>query len=679
MAGEPSEPRVRVFTRTVMPPGDGVADESRTLTVRLAITDAGIHRHAGQTIQAWYLAQKPLEVTVPVIDTGQPLAIPGLSVHETSTTEAPGAKLVFRVTLSPLSEAPVTVDYRTADDPSGERGAVAGSDYVATGDTLTFQPGETLKTVEVEVLADDHDEGNETMRLVLSNARGARIDKASARGIIENDGPIPRAWIARFGRTVAGEVLGAVESRMQAARQTGVEMTLAGQRVGSGSRSGERAPGSDPGVAARLPDRAWSGHDPLRGDDGQGRPLSRGATMHDLLSGSSFAVTAESRRGGYVSLWGRGAVTRFDGREAELSLDGEVSSALVGADWARDNWIAGLVVSHSTGEGGYRGTGSGGIDASLTAVTPWVSHAVTDRLSVWGAVGYGVGELSVKPKDQPELGTDLEMKLAAAGTRGRIAGDDNGPRLEAVADGRWVQTTSERVSSPAGNLASAQAETTQVRLGLEGLWPLALDEEARADGATVTPRMRLALRHDGGDAETGYGIEIAGGVEITAPELGLTASLDGRGVVAHEAAGLSERGISGTLAWDPPPSNGPGPKLTLIQTLGVGATNDGTELFERETLEGIAANDNGGDLRRRRLEARFGYGFAMLGGRFTGTPELAFGLSEAGRDYGLGWRFVREGSGPGSLDLSLEARRRESVNDDLEPEHIIGLRLTARF
>ena len=132
----------------------------------------------------------------------------------------------------------------------------------------------------------------------------------------------------------------------------------------------------------------------------------------------------------------------------------------------------------------------------------------------------------MKPKDRPELGTDLEMKLAAAGTRGRIAGHENGPRLEAVADGCWVQTTSARVSSQAGNLASARAEATRVRLGLEGLWPLALDEEAQAGGATVTPRMRLTLRHDGGDAETGYGIEIAGGVEIAAPELGLTGSLD---------------------------------------------------------------------------------------------------------------------------------------------------------
>ena len=201
--GGPGEPGVRTSTRTVTPLGDGTTDASRTLTLQLAITDAGIHRHTGQRIRAWYLAEEPLEVTVPVIDTGQALAEAGLRVHETSTTEAPGAKLVFRVSLSPHSDSPVTVEYRTGDDPANERMAVAGEDYEATEGMLTFQPGETLKTVEVDVLADDHDEGYETMRLVLSNAQGARIDRASALGVIRNEGPIPRAWLGRFGRTVA--------------------------------------------------------------------------------------------------------------------------------------------------------------------------------------------------------------------------------------------------------------------------------------------------------------------------------------------------------------------------------------------------------------------------------------------------------------------------------------------
>ena len=38
-----------------------------------------------------------------------------------------------------------------------------------------------------------------------------------------------------------------------------------------------------------------------------------------------------------------------------------------------------------------------------------------------------------------------------------------------------------------------------------------------------------------------------------------------------------------------------------------------------------------------------------------------------------------KGSDGGSFELSFEARRRESANDDTPPEHEIGLRLTARW
>ena len=102
-------------------------------------------------------------------------------------------------------------------------------------------------------------------------------------------------------------------------------------------------------------------------------------------------------------------------------------------------------------------------------------------------------------------------------------------------------------------------------------------------------------------------------------------------------------------------------------------------------MEGLAANDNGegGDdeLKSRRLELKFGYGLSAFGDRFTWTPEVGVGLSDTGRDYSLGWRLVLGGSGSdgGSLELSFEARRRESANDDTDPVHEVGLRLTARF
>ena len=107
--------------------------------------------------------------------------------------------------------------------------------------------------------------------------------------------------------------------------------------------------------------------------------------------------------------------------------------------------------------------------------------------------------------------------------------------------------------------------------------------------------------------------------------------------------------------------------------------------MSRTTLDGLAANDSGDDgnddLSSRRLELKFGYGLPAFGGRFTWTPEADIGLSDTGRDYSLGWRLVRGGSGDdgGSLEISFEARRSESANDDTQPVHDVGFRLTARF
>ena len=676
--GAANEPGVRVSTRTVTPVGDGVADASRTLTIRLTGTDAGFHLTPPLgDYRAWYLAEGPLEVTVPVIDTGLPLGEAGLRVHGASVREAPGAKLAFKVSLSPHSEAPVTVDYRTGDDPVNEPKAVAGEDYVATSGTLTFEAGETLKTVEVEVLADDHDESLETMRLFLSNAQGARIDDASGLGVIKNTGPIPKAWLARFGRTVAEQVLGAVESRMRAARQPGIEMTLAGQRVGGGQGP------------ARASDETAGLSDWLRGEsDGPTSLTSRGVTQGELLSGTSFAVTAEAGRNEHVSLWGRGAVSRFDGREADLTLDGEVSSAMVGVDWARENWTAGLIVSRSAGDGGYVGHSKGRVEATLTGLYPWGRLALSERVDAWGAAGYGTGELSVTPKkpgtdeDGATVRTDLHLRMAAAGLRGNLLdGGRDGLTLTGKTDALIVQTASDAARGPdGGGLAAARASVTRLRLGLEGSRPVSL-----SGGASLTPSVEIGVRHDGGDAETGFGIDFGGGIAWSDPKNGLSAELRGRGLLTHEARGFRERGFSGSLAWDPTPSSQSGPKLTLTQTVGTSASGGADALLARGTLAGLGASSgpeasDTADLLSRRLDIKFGYGFAAGGGRFASIPEIGFGLSDTGRDFSLGWRLVGDRSGGGSaFQLSAEARRYETDGGNRPPEHGIGVRLSARW
>ena len=106
---------------------------------------------------------------------------PAISVSDATVQEAEGAVLVFTATLSHASSRTVTVDYATSDGT-----AVAGSDYTAASGALTFNAGDTSQTVQVTVLTDSEDEGQETLTLTLSNPSQATLDDATGAGAIEN-------------------------------------------------------------------------------------------------------------------------------------------------------------------------------------------------------------------------------------------------------------------------------------------------------------------------------------------------------------------------------------------------------------------------------------------------------------------------------------------------------------
>ena len=599
------------------------------------------------------------------LSVGPATFVPGpasLSVANATVQEGPNATLDFVVTLSRARHEATTVDYATSDGT-----ATAGSDYTADSGTLSFAIGETEKTVSVTVLDDIHDEGSETMTFTLSNpvpAATAKLGDATATGTITNSDPMPQAWIARFGRTVAEQVLNAVQSRMQAARTPGVEVSLAGQRIGGGpAAEADEAREAEAGVRSLA---AW-----VRGEeDGETATgfASRAVTERDLLLGSTFALTGGSRESGFASLWGRGAISSFDGREGELTLDGEVQSAMVGADWALGATTAGVMVSHSRGEGGYRSPGGGGdVESTLTGLYPYGLHAVSDRLSLWGVAGYGKGSLTLTPEGEAPMETDMDLTLAGAGLRSVMvaAPAEGGLELAANSDGFVVRTSSDRTQG----LAGADAEVTRLRLGLEGTWR----------GGPLVPSVEIGVRHDGGDAETGFGADIGAGLSWSDPASGIAAEVRGRGLLTHDDGDFRERGFAGSLSWDPSPSSARGPTLTLSQTVGAQASGGMDSLLSRPTMAGLAANDDGGTPDRRRLEARLGYGFPLPGDRLVGTPEIGLGLSDTGREYRLGWRLALARSHRIAFDLALEGTRREAANDDRAPEHELRLRGALRW
>ena len=596
---------------------------------------------------------------------------PGLAVADAEVEEAPGARLVFTVTLNRAASGTVTVTAATSDGT-----AVAGEDYVAKTKTVTFAAGETSQIVRVRVLDDAHDEGAETMTLTLSSPSGAYLADGTATGTITNTDHMPQAWMARFGRTVADQVLDAVEGRMTAPRAPGTELSVAGQRVGGGSAAAPVAVDTGEAEAGLEVLAEW-----LRDEEDEDRTgfESRPVAGRDILTGSSFAFTEGSAEGGFGAVWGRGAISRFDGREGDLTLDGEVASAMVGADWTGGSGSAGLAVAHSRGEGDYRSpAGGGAVESTLTGVYPYGRYDVSERLSLWGVVGYGTGTLTLTPEGQAPIETDMDLSMAAVGGRSVVVRPpaDGGLELAATADAMVVQTASDEVRGSAGSIAASEAEVTRVRFGFEGTWR-GIGTEG---GGSLVPGFEIGVRQDGGDAETGFGADIGAGIAWSDPAHGIAAEVRARGLLTHEDGSFRERGFAGSFAWDPAPSSDLGPRFTLSQRVGASATGGMDALFGRETAPAPGtANDEGDDLLQRRLETRFGYGFPLFGGRYTGTPEIGFGLTETGREYIHNWRLAEARSEGFVFGLDVEGTRRESVTDNSGTEHVIGFGLGWRL
>lgn len=90
----------------------------------------------------------------------------------------------FVVSLSPASAGTVMVTANTADGTA----TLADNDYVQVlNQVVTFNPGETTRTVSVSVVGDTQIEANENFSLVLSNPSGASIGDGTGVGTIVND------------------------------------------------------------------------------------------------------------------------------------------------------------------------------------------------------------------------------------------------------------------------------------------------------------------------------------------------------------------------------------------------------------------------------------------------------------------------------------------------------------
>ena len=446
-------------------------------------------------------------------------APPLVSVADARVDEGPGAKLSFSVTLDDAAPAVAGVDWATADGT-----ALAGSDYAAASGTVTFQPGETEKTVTVDVLDDAVDEGEETMTVTLSEPDGIMLDDAEATGTIANGDPIPAGWLVRFARAATDHAVDAVEGRL-----------------------------------ART-ERASS------------------LSVSDLM-GRSFHY---AREGGNLAAWARGAESFFAGVDGGVAVDGRVSTTTLGVDAAHGRWLAGLALARSSGHGTFSaaGRGRGTLSSTVTVVHPYAHVQAGENASAWGMLGYGTGDMLLAVDGGGSWRADTVVRMAAAGGRASFLRGD-GFELAVKSDARLTGAASSEAANEFGNLAAVSGDAGRLRLALEASGSLPLGP------STLLPSVEVGLRHDTGDVETGTGIELGASLGYADPARGLSVDIAGRTLAAHADDGYREWGVGASLTLDPEPV-GRGLALSLAPSWGVQSAGGVERLWSARDARGMA-------------------------------------------------------------------------------------------
>ena len=636
-------------------------------------------------------ARRPYELVTPTLVVPVTEGDAGLSVAD-ARVQGKSSVLAFTVSMDRTRDVAVRVDYATEDGA-----ARAGEGYTPVSGTLTIEAGGRERTVEVPVLPALHVTGERTLTLRLSHAVSAVIDDGVATGVIVRESELPKAWLARFGRTASDHTAQAIARRLEAGQRE-TQVTVAGRRVDGLSvdglllgvlpSGGWRPASAVEDMATRLaaPALAASGA-PFGGVDADpGTPGLRAGTQggapgaldrepfadagqtlrravlpdfgyrlpgaEEALMGTSFYVERGAQQdvgGGTWAAWGDVAATRFEGDAGGLALNGDVVTGTAGLDRQWRAVLVGLALSRSSGEGGY-GTGAGTIASTLTSVHPYVQVRLGERAQVWGAAGWGRGGLEITPESGAALEADLRNSMAAAGARAVLMGA-GGLEIALRSDFLWTETSSDGTAA----LAEAVGTASRGRLMLEGAGQI------QGLGGVVRPKVEGGVRYDGGDAETGRGFEVGGGLDWARGSL--TLQVNGRMLVAHADESYEEWGYSGSLVYEPG-ADGLGLQMRVGSSAGASASGI-RNLWALENASGLV---RGGAVPfAQRFDAEVGYGI----GRGTLWYPY-FVADDSGRTrYGLKLSSGR------TMGVGLEFGRRESV--DLGPQDAMLLRGELRF
>ena len=383
-------------------------------------------------------------------------------------------------------------------------------------------------------------------------------------------------------------------------------------------------------LAGSDPFHPWRGaSDPMRStfpNDGGwsngGHRAGAALGASRLLHGTAFEMplVGGPKRNSSWAMWGAADFQSFSGNPKEGGYDGSMSTAYLGVDGRGDAWVAGASVSRTRAESDYdfespatdakdATSGKGTVSTDLTVFHPYAQWSLGEKGRAWVMGGFGTGEAELEREGaaspQP---SDMAVTMGMAGVRvelGRPGGVDFALRGD-------VGTAQLETKDGLGALDELQVSAQRARIGLETSLPLVVE-----DGSALTPFLDVGARVDGGDGQTGTGVEVAAGIRFGGKSVRFEAK--GRTLVMHEGEtddDYSETGGSATLMVAPG-TNGRGLSLSLSPHWGASA--DSTDQLWRNNGP-VSARDFHNVDASWGVAGRIGYGLPMKQRQGTVTP-----------------------------------------------------------
>ena len=303
----------------------------------------------------------------------------------------------------------------------------------------------------------------------------------------------------------------------------------------------------------------------LQNDQPQRYPVN--AQWASQLNQASLATSIKER----LTVWAYADYRSLssNSNDSPLRYDGNITGLHGGIDLSFGRLLVGLSVSQFGGALDYEHRGGSTNRLALMApveglyqinarmLTPYINWSWRARSGVWAMASFSSGEVEISDPELALEKANTSLDAFAAGVDLGLITAPGGFSL-ALKGAAWGGQMN--LDENASRISGLDVGVSRFQIFLEGAYRIRL-----TDRGLLQPFVETGLRSDGGDGQTGTGLEMGGGARLSLPSAGLQITGRGQVLVLH-GGNIDEWAFSGMLRYAP--GGNTGPNLELHSSTG---------------------------------------------------------------------------------------------------------------